>query len=83
MLEFDRLPVTEQGVVLPKSMFGQAKEVAVRWENGCLLIKAVDPNLDPPLSDRALIAPSIWCLGSDPIWDDPISDSSVNHDQRE
>lgn len=83
MLEFERLPVTEQGVTLPKSLFGQSKEVSVRRENGIVYVWAVRPDAEATSPTNVSTAESIWSLGSDPILDDPISDSSANHNQYE
>lgn len=83
MLDEYRLPVTDQGVVLPKVWFGQAKEVVVRNENGRMNLEPVAPQSQPIVASQAdqSKSPSIWDLGSDPIMDDPITDSSTNHDQ--
>lgn len=83
MLDEYRLPVTDEGVVLPKRWFGQAKEVVVRNENGQLKLETVasQPQATTALSSDQSTASSIWDLGSDPIMDDPITDSSTNHDQ--
>jgi hypothetical protein len=83
MLDDYRLPVTDQGVVVPKVWFGQATEVVLRNENGQLTLEPVTskPGSDGATPTASPIAESIWDLGSDPILDDPISDSSVNHDQ--
>lgn len=83
MLDEYRLPVTEQGVILPKVWFGQAKEVVVRSENGHLKLETVESPPQPIAASQVdqSNSPSIWDLGSDPIMDDPITDSSTNHDQ--
>lgn len=81
MLDEYRLPVTDQGVLVPRDWFGQANEVVVRNENGRV-------NLEP-VATQSSVAPapaspkpaSIWDLGSDPIMDDAITDSSTNHDR--
>lgn len=83
MLDEYRLPVTDEGVLLPKVWFGQAKEVVVRKENGQLKLETVA--LQPQSTTASPVdlskTPSIWDLGSDPIMDDPVTDSSTNHDQ--
>lgn len=83
MLDEYRLPVTDEGVVLPKVWFGQAKEVVVRNENGQLKLEtvALQPQSTTASPGEQSKAPSIWDLGSDPITDDPITDSSAKHDQ--
>jgi hypothetical protein len=75
-----KLPVTENGVQLPKSWFGNAEEVEVRKENGHLEITAVEK----PTTSESQIEPYST---NDPIWNLgritsnlPISDASVNLD---
>jgi hypothetical protein len=77
----ERLPVTDQGVVLPRVSFGDAKEVEVRAENGVVHVAplseiAADPNSPGPIpADDPL-----WQLCDDPI-DDDITDASTNLDK--
>jgi hypothetical protein len=78
----DRLPVTDQGVVVPRTWFGDAKEVALRQEEGHIVLEPVARLEGRSPSEQATVnRESIWSLGSDPIAGDPITDSSVNHDQ--
>jgi hypothetical protein len=74
-----RLPVTEAGVIIPKELFGDAVEVTVRREQDRILLRPVQ-NTEPAPSAGTSLG-SIWDLGSQPIKDDPITDSSVNHDR--
>jgi hypothetical protein len=51
----DRLPVTDKGVLVPKALFGDAAEVALRQENGRVSLEPVpttgkpDPHLAGPV----------------------------------
>lgn len=80
MLDECRLPVTDQGVVVPKDWFGQAQEVVVRNENGRVNLEPVATQLPAASPGATPKSASIWDLGSDPIMDDAITDSSTNHD---
>jgi hypothetical protein len=61
-----RAQVTDQGVVIPRSMLPEADEVEIRRENGRVVVEAVPPG-------------SIWDLGREPLPDD-LADGSVAHD---
>ena len=79
--ENHRLPVTDQGVVIPREWLGTATEVTVRRENGHIVVDT----LNQPLADGPKDKPEdsdapIWSWGSDPITDDPITDGSINLD---
>jgi hypothetical protein len=78
-----RLPVTEQGVHIPRECLGDAVEVVVRKVGEKVLVQLVTASdLEAASKDSASARQdSIWDLGSDPITDDPITDSSVNHDR--
>lgn len=78
MLDEYRLPVTDQGVVIPKSWFGNATEVTLREVNGEI---SVIPLASGDASATEAYAPNdpIWDLGKNPI-KLGISDASVNHD---
>lgn len=82
MLDEYRLPVTDQGVVLPKIWFGQAKEVVVRNENGRMNLEPVitPSQIEPESAAEPPSHNSIWDLGKDPIMLG-ITDASVNHDK--
>jgi hypothetical protein len=74
-----RFPVTDQGVVIPKTWFGSATEVELREDNGRLVLSPVSH----PAEDRA--EPwdpddPIWAWGNDPI-DAGVFDASVNLDK--
>ena len=80
MLDEYRLPVTDQGVVIPKAWFGDATEVALREVNG--EIKVI-----PLVADEASAATEAFAP-DDPIWDfgkHPVKlgvvDAAQNHDQ--
>lgn len=73
-----RLPVTDQGVTIPKIWLGNAVEVDMRSINGEIVVV-------PVASVRAPLEPygpedSIWNIGKNPV-DDEITDGSVNHDK--
>jgi hypothetical protein len=81
MLEqYPRLPVTDQGVFIPKVWFGEAKEVELRAVNGEIVVV--------PLGRQTRSAPVAPYSSEDPIWefgkhpvDDGPSDASVNLDK--
>jgi hypothetical protein len=76
-----KLPVTENGVTLPKAWFGDATEVEVRQENGHVSIEPVvtgahiPRQLEPYDPDDP-----IWQIGKKTS-DLPITDASVNLDK--
>jgi hypothetical protein len=74
-----RLPVTDQGVVIPKLWFGDVAMVEVREENGRLVLSPVDADVDKKPAPYDPNDP-IWKWGSDPITDDPITAGSTNLD---
>ncbi len=79
----DRLPVTDQGVVIPKQWLGTATEVEVRRENGHIVVEAVAPSgAEPTKAKPSGYDPNdpIWSWGRDPI-DIGITDGSVNLDK--
>ncbi|MFQ5730763.1 MAG: hypothetical protein ACE5KM_02290 [Planctomycetaceae bacterium] len=63
-----KIPVTQEGVVLPRQWFPDVDEVEVRRENGCVVVAPATP--DDPIRQ----------LGTDPISVD-VSDASVHHDR--
>jgi hypothetical protein len=76
-----RLPVTENGITLPREWFGNATEVEVRQENGHVSIEPVETVCEPKQTSRPV-------PGDDPLWklfekasDLPITDASVNLDK--
>ena len=78
--QYPRLPVTDAGVIVPKTCFGDAKEVSMRQENGHVVLEPV-----ARIGDEAVSLPApdpddpIWKWGSDPL-DIPITDASANLD---
>jgi hypothetical protein len=76
-----RLPVTENGITLPREWFGNATEVEVRQENGHVRIEPVTPaaavhsQVQPYDQDDP-----IWQLGKKTS-DLEITDASVNLDK--
>ena len=60
--------VTEQGVVIPKTLLGDANEVSIVTEPGRVVV-VFDPAADP-----------IWGLGKNPVALD-VTDASVNLDK--
>lgn len=77
------LPVTDDGVAIPKEWLGDAVEVVVRSENGRVIVQLVEAHSvgDAAQAPASESQGSIWSIGSDPITDDPITDGSVNHDR--
>ena len=63
-----RLQVSDEGVVIPREMLPNVKEVDVRKEGGVILTPLPDPD-DP-----------IWELGNDPVVCG-LPDASENHDR--
>lgn len=79
---FPRLPVTDQGVFVPKTWFGSATEVTLSKESdGQVVLKPLGPVAETSGVQSASAPDSVWDLGSDPITDDPITDGSVNLDK--
>ena len=78
-----RLPVTDEGVAIPKELLGDAVEVVVSREGRNVLVKFVtaDDKHNASQASGSNAQDSIWNLRNDPITDDPITDSSVNHDR--
>jgi hypothetical protein len=60
--------VTEQGVLIPKGLLGNAEQVEIIEEPGRVVL-VFDATKDP-----------IWGLGEDPVELD-VTDASVNHDK--
>lgn len=79
MLDEYRLPVTDQGVVIPKVWFGDATEVTLREVNG--EIKVIPLPSDETAAMEAF-APDdpIWDLGKHPE-KLGVSDAAQNHDR--
>lgn len=63
-----KLKVTEQGVLIPKELFGESKEVELTLEEGQIVIT--------PTTNRL----SIWDLGKNPVQCD-VSDAALHHDR--
>jgi hypothetical protein len=80
MLEpYPRLPVTDIGVVIPKTWLGDATEVELRAVNGESVIVPVGPQAHSPAEPYDPDDP-IWQFGKNPV-DLGITDGSVNHDK--
>ena len=82
-----KLPVTENGVTLPRAWFGDATEVEVRRQNGHLVVEAVAEPVSaskPEVASRAIepydTDDPIWQLGKRTS-DLPISDAAANLDK--
>jgi len=76
-----KLPVTENGVTLPKAWFGDATEVEVRQENGHVSIEPVGSKPRTPKQIRPYDPDDpIWQLGTRTS-DLDITDVSVNLDK--
>ena len=84
--------VTEQGVVIPKSLLPDADEVLIREYNGVIEVAPPDKDGNFPLKvlgrkpdrNRKGGIPKddpIWQLGRNPVYDPEITDGSVNHDK--
>ncbi len=63
-----KVTVTEQGILVPKSLLEGIQEVEIRKQNGTIVIVPIVQE-DP-----------IFQLGKDPI-SDTVTDASVNHDR--
>jgi hypothetical protein len=76
-----KLPVTENGVNLPKAWFGDATEVEVRPENGHVSVEPVGAETFAPKQSRPYDPDDpIWQLGKKTS-DLRITDASVNLDK--
>ena len=62
-----KLKVTEEGVLIPKSLLGESQEVEVIQEQGKIIITASNKT------------PSIWDLGTNPV-ECEVKDGAINHD---
>lgn len=80
MLEDYRLPVTDQGVIVPKVWFGAAKEVLLREVDGHIQMIPVDSGKAESAVEPFSPDDPIWQLGKHPVRLG-ISDGSVNLDQ--
>ena len=81
LVNSNRFPVTDEGVVIPKVWFGDATEVEIRQENGFLVISVDTTSAKSQQQPKPV--PS-----NDPLWklcDDPadieITDASINLDK--
>ena len=86
--------VTEQGVIIPKSLLPDVdvEEVLIREYNGVIEVAPADENGNFPLRElgrkfdpnRKGGIPKddpLWELGRNPVYDPEITDGSVNHDK--
>lgn len=69
--------ITENGVHLPKDLFGDASEVEVQSEGGRVVLTPI-PNKSRPVPARKKL--SIWDLGKDPVATG-VTDGARNHDE--
>lgn len=77
----DRLPVTDQGVMIPKVWFGNAKEVELRAQDGLVLVAPLGSTSDQPAVQGPVPADDpLWRLCDNPI-DLDIADASKNLDK--
>jgi len=77
----DRLPVTDQGVMIPKVWFGNAKEVELRAQNGLVLVAPLDSAVDRSNTESPVPADDpLWRLCENPI-DLDVTDASTNLDK--
>ena len=63
-----KLKVTEEGLLIPKSLLGEIQEVEVIKEQEKIIIKTNKQT------------PSIWDLGSNPV-ECNVTDGALNHDK--
>jgi hypothetical protein len=76
-----KLPITDAGVTLPKSWFGEATEVSVRRENGCVSLEPVAPATSEEQTSKPVPPDdSLWKF-FELTSDLPITDASVNLDK--
>jgi hypothetical protein len=57
----DRLPVTDQGVTIPKVWFGDATQVELRRDQGAVVVQPVDATMNRP-------TPTGPAPPDDPLW---------------
>jgi hypothetical protein len=76
----DRLPVTDQGIVIPKVWLGTATEVKLRHENGRLVIEPLPPKNGSGDESAIPADDPLWRLCDDPV-DTGLTDASVNLDR--
>lgn len=81
MLEqYPRLPVTDQGVVIPKAWLGDAKEVELRAVNGEIVVVPVGLGRQESAIEPWSADDPIWQFGKNPV-DIDITDASTNLDK--
>ena len=87
-----KVKVTEDGVLIPKSLLPDVYEVEIRESNGFIEVTPVGENGKVPLPvlgrrahrNRKGGIPKddpIMQMGRDPVYDPEITDGSVNHDK--
>ena len=81
LVNSNRFPVTDEGVVIPKVWFGDATEVEVRLENGQLVVVPVESSQEKKKIEPYSPEDPIWSLGKNPITIDSIDDASTNLDK--
>lgn len=77
----NRLPVTDQGVTIPKVWFGDATQVELRKDQGVVVVQPLDVVPEPP--------PTVGPVPpDDPLWrlcenlsDIDVTDASMNLDK--
>lgn len=82
MLEqhFLQLPVTDQGVVIPKAWLGDAKEVELRAIDGKIVVAPVGTGQHKSAIEPWSADDPIWQMGKNPV-DIDITDASINLDK--
>ena len=80
MLDKYRLPVTDQGVVIPKAWFGDATEVALREVDGEIKVTPLTSNETSATTEAFAPDDPIWDLGKHPV-KLGVDDAAQNHDR--
>jgi hypothetical protein len=76
MLEpYPRLPVTDEGVFIPKTWLGEAKEVELRAVNGEIFVVPVGGKEQSPSLEPYSPEDPIWQFGKNPV-DGPLREAS-------
>lgn len=77
----DRLPVTDQGVTIPKIWFGDATQVELRKDQGAVVVQPLDVVPEPPPTVGPVPPDDpLWRLCSIPI-DLDVQDVSADIDR--
>ena len=81
LVNSNRFPVTDEGVVIPKAWFGDATEVEICQEKGRLVVVPVESSPKKKKIEPYSPEDPIWNLGKNPITVDGIDDASTNLDK--